>query len=217
METIHIEVAQNKYQSAKEARRAGDIPMVCYSNGKETTQYTVEYQNFRKAFLKAGKSAIITLSAEGKDLQDVIVHEVQYAPVSDDIIHVDLKVIDASQKISTDIPLIFVGEAAAVRELGGTFVSNKDKVHIECLPKDLPHEIEVDISSLVDFHTSLTVGDIKVSDKITILDAPEISIAVVSAPREEEVETEAPVAPEAPVITTEKKTEEGENKGGEKK
>ena len=62
------------------------------------------------------------------------------------------------------------------------------------LPKDLPHEIEVDISSLVDFNTSLTVADIKVGEEITITDPPEISIATVIAPREEE---EEPVAAEA--------------------
>lgn len=187
MEAITIEVAQGKYASSKEARRDGQIPMVYYSKDVKPMHFTTEYQDFRRAYKKAGKSTIITL-VEGKEEYAALAHEIQYHPVTDDIIHVDLMAIKKGQKISTEIPLIFIGEAPAVRELSGTFMSNKDVVSIECLPKDLPHEIEVDISSLVDFHVSLTVGDIKVGEEITILDAPEISIATVIAPRAEEEE-----------------------------
>ena len=215
METIHIEVVKDKYQSIKEARLNGQLPLIAYTGGKEPLHFTTDYQNFRRAYLKAGKSSIITLSMEGKDVEDVIVQSVQYDPVSDNMIHVDLKIVDKNQKISTDVPLVFVGESPAVREQGGTLVVNKNQVHIECLPKDLPHEIEVDISPLVDFHSSLTVGDIKISDKITLLDSGEISIATVSAPREEEVETAAPVAPETEI--TGQKPLEGGEKAEEKK
>lgn len=216
MEMIQIEVAQGKYKTAKDARRAGQIPMICYAKGMEAEQYTVEYQVFRKAFIKAGKSAIINLTSGGKELHNVIVHQVQYAPISDDITHVDLMAIKKGQKMSTEVPLLFTGVSPAVRELGGVFMTNKAKVHIECLPQDLPHEIEVDISSLVDFHTTLTIADIKVSDKITILDAPEISIATVVATRAEEEVVGAPVAPEAVEILTEKK-KEGEGDAAPKK
>jgi len=115
--------------------------------------------------------------------------------------------IKKGQKISTDIPIVFIGESPAVRELAGIFITSKYTVSIECLPKDLPHQIELDISGLVDFNTSLTVGDIKVPEEITILDAPEISIATVSAPRKEE---EPVVAEEV-----EGEGEEGEGEGEE--
>jgi len=212
MESIIIDVHQGRYQSAKAARRDGQIPMICYAKEMEPIQYTVDYQTFRRAFLKAGRSAIITLNVDGKGDQDVLVHEMQYDPVSDNITHVDLMAIKKGQKINTEIPLVFVGESPAVKEQGGVFNSAKDKVAIECLPKDLVHEIEVDISSLVDFHTSLTVGDIKVPSTITITDAPEISIATVAAAREEEEEV--------PVVAAEGETEgeaatEGEKKEGD--
>jgi len=191
MEAITIEVSKGRFNSAKEARRAGEIPMVYYAKEVEPIQFTADYQNFRRAYRKAGKSAIITLVDETNEEYPVIVHEVQYGPVSDEIIHVDLKAIKKGQKMQTEVPLVFVGEAPAVRELGGTLMHSKDKVSIECLPKDLPHEIEVDISSLVDFHSSLTVADIKVPGTILILDSGDISIATVSAPRAEEPEAPA--------------------------
>lgn len=193
MELITIDVAEGKYTSAKEARNEGEIPMVCYAKEMEPRHFTVDYQTFRRAYIKGGKSAIISLKVEGGEDQDVLVQEVQYEPISDDILHVDLKAITKGQKISTDIPLVFVGESKAVKEDGGTLMTSKDTVSIECLPKDLPHEIEVDISSLVDFHTSLTVADINVPETITILDAEDIGIATVAAPRAEE---EEPVAAE---------------------
>ncbi len=220
METITIEVAEGKYASSKEARRDGQIPIVYYSKDVEPMHFTTEYQDFRRAYKKAGKSTIITLIDEKKEEYQALAHEIQYHPVSDDIIHVDLMAIKKGQKITTDIPLVFVGEAPAVRELAGTLMTNKDLVSIECLPKDLPHEIEVDISSLVDFHTSLTVGDIKVGEEITILDAPEISIASVAAPRAEEEETAAAEGEEgAEGAEGEAPAEGGEApaEGGEKK
>ncbi len=216
MEQITIQVKEGEYKSAKIVRREGMIPMICYANQVEPRQFRVDYQNFRRAYLKAGKSSIITLDVEGGDEQAVLVQAVQYDPVSDDMIHVDLMAIKKGQKITTDVPIVFVGESKAVKEDGGTFMSNKDKIHIECLPKDLLHEIEVDISSLVDFHTSLTVGDIKVPDNITILDAEDISIATVSAPREEEEEVVvAPVEGEGETPTEGGETPtEGEKKEG---
>ena len=126
METITIEVAEGKYDSSKEARRDGQIPMVYYAKDVETKHFTTEYQNFRRAFNKAGKSTIIDLHDEkGEDFQ-VLVHEIQYNPVTDEIIHVDLKAIKKGQKIQTEVPIIFVvghkeadEKTVAVRQLGG--------------------------------------------------------------------------------------------------
>jgi large subunit ribosomal protein L25 len=215
MEAIKIEVAQGKFDSSKEARLKGQIPMIYYAKGIEPKQFTVEYQNFRKAYKKAGKSTIIYLVDEKKEEYPVLVHEIQYHPITDDIIHVDLMAIRKGQKISAKIPLVFVGVAPAVRELAGILVTNKDSVSIECLPTDLPHEIEVDVTKLVDFHTSITVADIIAPKGVTIMDAKNISVAIVSAPRKEEevVKTAAPVegAAAAPA-EGEKKPEEAAGK-----
>ncbi len=191
MDPITIEVSKGMYATSKEARKNGRIPIVYYSKEIEATNFSADYQEFRRAYNKAGKSSIITLIDENKEEYEAIAHELQYHPVTDDIMHVDLMAIKKGQKMTTEVPIKFIGESIAIREMSGIFMSGKDTVNIECLPKDLPHEIEVDISPLVNFNTSLTVGDIKVGEEITILDAEDINIATVSAPRTEE---EEPVA-----------------------
>jgi large subunit ribosomal protein L25 len=186
MEPIIIEVTKDQYATSKEARKNGRVPIVYYSKDVQPTNFSADYQDFRRAFRKAGRSAIMTLVDENKEEYSALAHEIQYHPVTDEMIHVDLMAIKKGQKITTEIPIVFTGESPAVREMAGIFVTNKDKVAIECLPKDLPSKIEVDVSGLVDFHSSLTVGDLTVPEEITVLDAPEISIATVTAPRMEE-------------------------------
>jgi len=216
MELITIDVSEGKYTSAKQARKDGQIPMVCYAKEMEPRHFTVDYQTFRRAYIKGGKSAIISFKVESGEDQDVLVQDVQYEPISDDILHVDVKAITKGQKISTDIPLVFVGESKAVKEDGGTLMTSKDSISIECLPKDLPHEIEVDISSLEDFHTSITVGDIKVAASITILDAEDVGIATVAAPREEEEETTTSAEAEGGEAGAEGGGEKAEEEAGAK-
>ncbi len=209
MEKIIIEVEQGKYASVKEARNSGALPMVYYGKGVEPVQMTTDYQTFRRAYKKSGRSSIVSLSLGGKKM-DALIHDVQYHPVTDDMIHVDLLAVKAGQMIHTQIPLVFVGEAPAVKEMGGVFISNKTEVAVECLPKDLVHDIQVDISSMKDFHSHLNIGDIQAPAGIKLLDAPDISIATIAPPRKEEVE--APVAAAAESAAP---ASEGE-KGGKK-
>ncbi len=228
MELITLNVITNPGERAKDTRNSGRIPLVQYGKGIEKNdQYTVDYQDFRRAYAKGGKSTIYNLVIDGKEGEEhmALVHEVQYDPVTDNIDHVDLMAVQKGTKITTDIPLTFVGTAPAVKDEGGILVQSKDTIHIECLPKDLVHDIEVDISSLVDFHSSITVADLKVPETITILDAEDVGIATVSAPRTEaEVEAdEAPVAAEgeegeAPADSEggdEAPTEEAKEEGGD--
>ncbi|MFH0837760.1 MAG: 50S ribosomal protein L25 [Patescibacteria group bacterium] len=209
MEPIIVEVTKGKYATSKEARKNGRIPIVYYSKDVQPTNFSVDYQDFRRAYKKAGRSAIMTLIDEDKNEYQALTHELQYHPVTDAIIHVDMMAIKKGQKIETEVPIVLIGEAPAVRELGGVLVRNKDRLWIKCQPNDLPHEIQLDVSGLVDFHSSLTVGDIKAPEGITIMDAKDISVVTISAPRkEEEPVTQAAAAAEA--VTEE--TAEGEEK-----
>ncbi|MBN2087040.1 50S ribosomal protein L25 [Candidatus Peregrinibacteria bacterium] len=209
MEKFNLEVTQGVYKTAKDARNADRIPMVYYGKGVEPINFSADYQDFRRLYKKAGKSTVISLkNEEGKEF-NVLVHEMQYDPVSDNIIHVDLMAVDMNKPITTEIPLEFVGTSPAVRDENGIFVTSKYSVAVECLPKDLVHSIEVDISPLIDFHTAITVGDIKAPNGITIIDAEDINVATVSAPRLEEEPVEAAEEAEKPA---EEGGEEGEKK-----
>lgn len=218
MDTIKLTITEEAFVSAKDARAKGQIPMVYYGKGLDNRHFSVDYQDFRRAYEKGGRSTIITLVNEKNEELPALVHDVQYEPVSDDFMHVDLKAVDMNKVIHTQIPLVFVGISPAVKDEGGVLMTNREMVEVECLPKDLIHEIEVDISPLVDFHTTITVGDIKAPDTITILDAPELNVATVTQPRaliEEEV---APAEGEEGEEGEEKaEGEEGEEGEGEAK
>lgn len=222
MDTIKLDITEGVYNSVKEARAASRIPIAYYGKGVENRQFSVDYQEFRRAFEKGGRSTIMTLTNEKGEEFPCLIHEVQYEPVSDTMIHADLKAVDMKKKIHAKIPLVMVGTAPAVKDEGGVLMQNKDSIEVECLPTELVHEIEVDISPLVDFHTSITVGDVKVPEGFTVLDSPEINVATVSAPRAV-VEEEAPAEGEEGAEGSEgaeaaeggEAKEEGGSEGGE--
>ena len=229
METINLDITEGTYPDAKSARAAGRIPIVYYGKGIKNRNFSADYQNFRRAYEKGGRSTIMYFVNEKKEEFPILIQDIQYDPVSDQIVHVDVMAIDMNKTITTRVPLVLVGTAPAVKELGGILVQNKNKVEVECLPKDLIHKIEVDVSPLVDFHASIIVGDLKVPDTIKILDAPDINVATISAPREEveevveekaeEIEGEEVAEGEAPPEGEEKaeEKEEGAKEEGEKK
>jgi len=199
MDKLTLQVTESGYASAKAAREAGNIPMAYYGKDIKNRSFSTEYQAFRKTFLKGGRSTIIYLVDEKGVEYPVLVHEIQYEPVTDEMIHIDVMAVDLNKPIRTQIPIVLTGMAPAVKELGGILVQNKHSVLVECLPKDLIHEVEMDVSSLVDFHKSLTIADVNLPPSIKILDPAKINVATVTAPRStlEEEEEAAKAAAEA--------------------
>lgn len=129
-----------------------------------------------------------------------------------------------TEKIVTEIPLKFIGEAPAVVDLDGTLLVNRDNIEVECLPTDLVHEIEVDISSLKTFDDLIKVADLKIPKGLEVLNDPNEVVASVTPPRSEEelAELEAPVeekVEEVEEVEKERKEEEEaeEETEGEKK
>ncbi len=192
METLSLPVTSKAYATAKAAREADRVPMVYYGKGIKNQNFSADYQEFRRAFLKGGRSTIITLVSEDKKEYPVLVHDFQQDPVTDRIIHVDVLAVDMNKAIHTRIPLVFTGVAPAVKDLGGTVVHSRNYIEASCLPKDLVHQIEVDISLLKDFHSSITVGQLALPPGIKVLDNPGINVVSATAPRKEE--EVAPVA-----------------------
>jgi large subunit ribosomal protein L25 len=194
MDTITLNVTETSYATAKLARKANRIPVAYYAKGVTNRSFSMDYQEFRKAYDKGGRSTIITFVNEKKEQIPVIVHEIQYDPVSDRVIHVDVKAVDMNKPIRTKIPLRLVGISPAVRDLGGVLVQSKNAIEVECLPKDLIHEVSLDVSSIADFHTSLKIKDIQFPSAIKVLDSLDIAVATAAAPRPTEEEEAAKAA-----------------------
>lgn len=181
---------QKRTETADAVRATGNIPAVFYGPKAESTPITVNGPEFIKVWRQAGESSVITLTGLGED-HDALIHDISKDPVRDTVTHVDFYVIEKGKKVQVAVPLEFVGEAAAVKTLGGILLKVIHELEIEAMPKDLPHAIEVDISSLVDFDAQIKVSDIKLPAGVTAeIDGDEV-VALVSAPKEE-VEEDTP-------------------------
>ncbi len=172
-------------QKPKALRAQGKIPAVYYGRGQKNQSLQLDYQKFRKVYSKAGENTIIELDVEGKKAP-VLVYEIQYDPVSDAIAHVDFIHVDMQKEVTIPVKIVIIGTSPAVKNLGGILDVQKHEVRIKCLPKDLIHSIEVDVSSIVDFHTTIHVKDLKVPPGIKVLDAPGATVVTATPPRAEE-------------------------------
>lgn len=207
MDTISLKTQTRELsEKAADLRREDILPIECYGKDKENLHLKVNYQDFRRVYLKAGGSTILDLEVEGGEGVKAIVQDVQYDPVSGKILHVDLEALNMKEKMTTHVPLVTEGEAPAIEAYEGVLIQNKDEVMVKCLPNDLIHEIKVDISGLAELHDTITVADLKVPDNIEILDEPELNVITVSPPKEEEPE---------PAEGEETEGEEGEGEEGE--
>ncbi|MFA6024484.1 MAG: 50S ribosomal protein L25 [Candidatus Gracilibacteria bacterium] len=200
---------------AQTLRKKNLIPAEYYGRGVENMSLQMEYQPFRKLYKKAGSNTVIDLEIEGKGMKNVLIHNVALHPVTGLYTHVEFINVRMDQEVTTTIPVRLEGQAPAVKELAGILIQNLDGIEVTCLPKDLVHEIIVDVSSLVDFNSSITVGDLKIPAGITVLNELEASVAYVTQPQEEEVAATEPVDVSAVEVTTEKK--EGEEGAAEEK
>lgn len=173
-------------------RKAGKVPAVFYGKKEASTPISIGKIDFLKVWREAGESSVVTLDTpEGE--KESLIHDVDLDPVTGQPRHADFYVFEKGHKVEVAIPLEFVGVSSAVKDLGGTLVQVVHELKIEAMPKDLPHNIEVDISSLAQFGDQILAKDIKLPSGVELKLAPEDVIATVSAPREEKEEESAPV------------------------
>lgn len=203
-------------------RNEGQIPAVVYGHNQDSLSLTLDQHSFEKLYSESGSTTLINLSVDEKTPVKVLIHDVQTDPLKHRITHADLYQVNLKEKLTTEIPLSFIGVADAVDILGGIFLTVRSEVEIECLPDDLVQELEVDISKLKTFDDSLTVADLVVPKGITILTEAEQVLASVTEPISEEELAALDEVPEA-VVQTEFETEdgtvkaEGEDAAAEKK
>lgn len=175
-----------KGETLKAKRAEGVIPAVLYGQAKDNKNVWIDSLEFGKVFEEAGENTVVSLAIEGGEKENVLIYDYQMNPLSGKITHIDLLRVNMKEEIETEIPLVFVGEAPAVKEKGGILVKVLDNVEVKCLPGDMPHEFEVDLTKLVEFEDRITVGDLVVSKNVEVLDNPETVIASISEPRSEE-------------------------------
>jgi len=196
-------------------RKEGELPAVFYGTGKASTSITIPTAAFKKLWREAGESSTIKISLE-KDNVDALIHEVQVHPVTSEPIHVDFLVVDMNKKIKVKVPLEFEGISDAVKNGLGNLVKVLFEIEIEALPKDLPHDIAVDISKLKTLENNIVVSDIKLPNGVVAITGANEVVASIVAQVEEKEEVVAPVDLSAIEVEKKgKKEEEGETKSAE--
>lgn len=182
---------EKRSADAATTRSQGKVPGVFYGPKVTPTAVSANASEFNKVWKAAGESTVITLTGVDED-HDALIHDIQKDPVTEIIKHVDFYIVEKGKKVQVALPLEFIGEAPAAKTLGGTLIKVMHEIEVEALPKDLPHSIEVDVSSIVDFDTQIKVSDLKLPAGVTAqVDGDEV-VALVNAAKEE-VE-EAPAA-----------------------
>lgn len=115
-----------------------------------------------------------------------VIKAVQSHPLTLDPMHVDLHQVRMDEEMTAEIPLKFIGESAAMKVLAGTLVKSLDKVTVKCLPANLPHEIEVQLSMLATFEDAITIADLVLGTGVVVEGDAGVVIATVAAPLTED-------------------------------
>ncbi len=194
--------------ATNQMRKKGYIPGVVYTKGADAIPFYTNEIDVRPLVYTTEMNIVNLTVGDNKNLR-CIVKEVQFDPLSDKIIHIDLQGITVGEVINVQVPIVLVGQAAGVKE-GGNIQQTIHKLDVECLPKDIPDSLEVDITNL-NLGDSITVKDLNY-DNIKILDTEDSVIVSVVAPRGIEEEAEEEVAaeevPAEPEVIPKGKSEE---------
>ena len=175
-------------KALRQLRQDMKIPGVYYSYDGSNILFQISYNEIKNA-IQSGAN-IFTVNVGGKE-QNVVFKSVQYHPVTEQIIHIDLYGVDMNKPISIKIPIVYVGTPSGVSTEGGVLVTNLNEIEISCLPSDIPENIEVDISHVA-LGQNIQAGDVDLGDKfklVTMEDSALMSVTHV-------VVEETPVADE---------------------
>ncbi len=172
---------------ARAMRREGKVPAILYYAGTENVNLSIDSGDLFHA-LHSGQH--IFEIETGGETQFAMIKQMQYHPVTDDVVHLDLMRVRRSEKISITVPLVLEGEAIGVKE-GGVLSQQLMSVEINCFPTDVPEQITVDISEL-ELNASLSIADVSTgNDDIEIVTSDDINVASIHPPAaEEEPETD---------------------------
>ncbi|KKU49829.1 MAG: 50S ribosomal protein L25 [Parcubacteria group bacterium GW2011_GWB1_49_7] len=183
---------RNTDTKPEEIRKAGQIPAVFYGKKEASTSISIPKIDFLKVWKEAGESSVVTLDTPDGNKESLI-KDVDIDPVSGAPRHADFYVFEKGHKVEVALPIELTGVSPAVKDLGGILVQVLHELEVESMPKNLPHNITVDVSGLANFGDQILAKDITLPNGVELKINPEEVIITVSAPREEKEEEVAPI------------------------
>ncbi|MDO8571160.1 MAG: 50S ribosomal protein L25 [bacterium] len=210
MKALTLQASKRDVTGKKVAslREEGLVPAVIYGRGIQNASISVPYNTFEKVYREAGESSLVDLVVENGQPVKVLIQSIDANPLTGRLIHADFFQVNMKEKLTLSIPLKFVGEPKAVKELGGILVKAVDEIEVRCLPDKLVSEIEVDVSGLATFEDAITMGDVILPEGMELHQNINDIVATVTQPiSEEELKAleEKPVEDVSQVKVEEKK------------
>ena len=194
-------------------RESGKMPAVFYGPKEASTSISVSAKEFSKVWKKAGESSVVILK-DGAHEHETLIHEVDVHPLSGEPRHADFYVIEKGKKVQVAVPLVFSGVSPAVKDKAAILVKVMREMEIEAAPRDLPRELVVDISALVEYNDSIHAKDIKLPSGVELKVKPEDVVASVTEAKEEVEEAPAAIDMAAIEVTDAKGKEVKEGEEG---
>jgi len=155
-------------KKVKRLRKEGLLPAVLYGRGFDSLNIQVPLKEFEAVYSEAGETTLVYVEVE-KESHPTILKHVSINPLTDVATHVDFYKVRLDEAIVARIPLVFVNEAPAVKNFSGVIVRNMQELEVKGLPQNLPHEIEIDLSTLEEIGNKIVVSDLAVGSDIEVL------------------------------------------------
>ena len=208
IKNIVVEV-QERAEIGKNAnrrlRKSGGVPGVVYGLDRPPFTVAVGARKIEEVLgLETGRNTIFTLALAGQDRsRAVMIKALQRDPLSERLVHVDFVRVDLDRTVRVNVPIRLLGIAEGVKTDGGLLEFILRHIEVECLPADIPEHVDLDVSALR-LNQHLSVKDLSIAAKVTLLSDPDATVCSVAMPKEEEVapvaEEVAPAAAEPEVI-----------------
>ena len=179
-------------------RRTGQLPGVIYGHNVAPVAISLDARDAAKVLARLSSSSLVTLDVDGKEYPS-LVREKQINYIKRNLIHVDFQVVSLTEKIRAAVGIFLTGTSVAVKDFNAMLINGLTELEVEAFPQDLPERVVVDIAALAKIGDAIHVKDILLSDKVTVLSAPDEMVVLATAPTKEEVEEV--VTPEAAVVS----------------
>lgn len=166
--TLSVEKRKVLGKKVKKLRKEGLLPANVYGKDVKSEAVQLPEKEFINTFKEVGETGLVELQVDGQ-VRPVLIHNVQYDSVTNAPIHADFYQVNLKEKVKTMVPLIFVGDPAAVINKVGILLEQLSELEVEALPTDLPENIEVNVEKLANVDEQITVADIKAPVGVTVL------------------------------------------------
>jgi len=169
------------WKKVSELRKVGKVPAVIYGKHLDTSESIVFNKiDFMRIYEKNWSSIPMELTGSGHD-HLVLVADYQLDPVTDHLLHVDFHAVNKDEKVTANVPLVLIGVSPFEKNALGRVQLLKDSIEVEALPLDLPHDIKIDISGLVEDGTVIHISDLPLSANVEVVDDVELAVAMTVA------------------------------------